>query len=175
MTLNIQHKTNGADHRAAVEDPIAEIRRLHANVLSQRTQVFAISGYDDRLHVRYKVLDPDRKREILNVPGETVEQGHAQLLIEACDDILYRYQDGEIRPFPQGRVGYRLDLANGVEATLADVMGWDDIRSAAQIVLRMFGDKPEVMNIHAISVDRWMRTLFDEADASAVGGPPVIR
>lgn len=175
MTLNIQPKPGpDADGEpCGAEDPIAEIRRLHAKVLSQRTQVFPIAGYDGRLHVRYKVLDPDRKREILSTSGWTTEQCHAQLLIEACDDILYRYDDGEVRNFPQGRVGFRIELGS-VETTLADVMGWD-VTSAAETVLHMFGDKPEVMNIHAVSVDRWMRTLFDEADEAVVGGPPITR
>lgn len=173
MTLQITQKPSLDQIEAEGDDPIATLRGLHRRLLAQKTQVFPISGYDNRLHVRYKVLDPDRKREILDEPGKTTEQRHAQLLAEACDEILYRYDDGRVDRFPQGKVTFRLEVGDS-DATLADVMGWETA-SVYATVLEMFVGKPEVMNIHAISVDRWMRTLFDDVDGAVVGGLQVTQ
>lgn len=171
--LPIVPKDTDAGQAPQHEDPVAELRRLHASVIAQNTETFPIGGYDGRLHVRYKVLDPDVKRAILNAPDQTTEQAHAQLLIKACDEILWRYENGEIGTFPGGKVTYAVEL--GESRSLAELFAWDDITSVAAAVLRMFGDKPEVMNLHAIAVDRWMRTLYDQADAAVVGGQPVTR
>ena len=179
MTLPIEPKTPVEAAAAAGEDPIAELRAIYDSVLAQQTEDFPIHGYDGRLIVRYRILAADRAREILNAPGETTEQRHAQFLLEACDEILYRYNDGEVRRFPQGKVTYRLELgADGTEpsdATLDQVMGWPPATDARQIVLDMFGGKWGELNRHAVAVDRWMTTLFDRAEQAAAGGQPVTR
>lgn len=177
--LQIRHKkpevpTPG--DREAI-DPIADLREQYQHVRKQGNETYPLPGWNGKLHIRYGVLDPDRKREILEGPVDrpelgTIEARHAQLLIESCDEVLYGKPDGEVISFPNGTVKLAAQIAPPARS-IAEVLGWDTIGSVHDAVLMLFGGKPEAMNMHAITVDRWMRTVYDQADEDTLGGPQV--
>lgn len=144
-----------------------ELRRVYNAIDDDQvqTKVFDVDG--SRAAIRYRRLLVEERTRALNGDGNLWER-NAQLLIEACDEILIRGEDGTLQPLLDGdrvtfdlRPGETIALHQALEEQEADVR---------RSVLRLFQGADAALLKHAGEVDRWMDSLEDRAAERFAGG-----
>lgn len=167
MTLNLEHKpANGTVPTGGALD---ELRAVYEAIDTgdDQTEVFPVPSTN--IEIRYRRLTIEKTREVLSLNGTEAER-HAQFLIDACDEILYRNPDtGELAPIVEGvKVTFDYRPEDGT-TPLHQVLG-HEVTDVRESVLRLFKGADRVMVLHARDVDAWMDTLHAESSEAFAGG-----
>lgn len=171
--LRFEHKPGGpggavADAEATSDNVIERLRRRREQLAQRTTEVFDVPGYGGELVCRYRRLTYDELRKVLFEGDATVVARNAQFLIAACEELLFRDDDGTLRPVREaGRVTYAqpLDITG---QRLAEVLGFEEDLVADE-VLTAFGGNELAMNEHAGEVHQWMVSANESDDETLVG------
>lgn len=167
MGLEVEPKPAGDGDQPAVEPgALDELRAIYDAIDTglDQTEVFDIPGTS--FAVRYHRLGYEESMKALSGDGSVWER-NAQFLIDACDEILRRGDDGKLQPV---KPGARVTFAWSPESEpLHLVLGRDepDIRRS---VLRLFKGAERVLLLHAQQVDAWMDRLQAETVEEFQGG-----
>lgn len=152
------------EQEAALDGPLAELRRQRQALVEQGTKEFAHPGYSG-LVITYRRLPSEDTQRILYDGEENPVERNAQLLIEAAERIVFRTGGEEI------------PIAGGYDRELADKMEIEtdpsaEMGEARQIVLGTFGGHEQPMLQHALEVYTWILTLRRAEDQRLVGESP---
>lgn len=163
----------GAGHErssglAALDRIREKVSRGEANA----TKDLDVPGYDGELAVRYKVLPFERAREIeLAAARDPSDYRELRVmcdeLIDACECVLWRGEDGQMHPLEDGAgrmVRYDARLAEGLGL---------DAREAREVILGVFAKPksvgrdraPYMVSAHFDTYLAWIRS------ARASGSP----
>lgn len=153
---------DGADE-SAPGGPLEKLRRQREQLAEHRTEDFEIPGYTG-FFMRAGRLGVDRSREVLNEPDTPSVERNAQLLIEACQALFYRDQDGTDTQLSDG---FDDVVAEGLGITINESA---DIGPARQVVLGIFDGNEHAVVLFAVAVYSWMVTLRAVEDEQALGG-----
>jgi hypothetical protein len=169
-SLHLQHVAPvGAVSQAEdAIDPLASIRRKQQALQHAQTEDFDLPGYDGELVVRYRRLGLDGYRKALIGSADTELDANIQFLIDACDGIYRRRDDGTLHPLWPDDVEHRPTDAPRY-GDMDDLLGLehDTVRRS---VLALFGDNELVVTEHSGMVEAWMRSLKAAEDRQAAGG-----
>jgi hypothetical protein len=169
MSIPLEHKPANGTVVAQSGGALDELRAVYEAVDTgeDQTEVFPVPSTN--IAVRYRRLGIEKTRQILNIDG-LEWQRHAQFLIDACDEILYRNPEtGELGPVLEGvRVTFDFRPEDGT-TPLHQVLGHEstDIRES---VLRLFKGADRVLVLHARDVDAWMDSLHAKQSEAFSGG-----
>lgn len=169
-SLHLQHVPAGGAITQAEDrlDPLASIRRKQQALQHARTQDFDLPGYGGELVIRYRRLGVQEFRQAIWGSAETEIDANLQFLIDACDGIYRRREDGTLHPLWPDDVEHRPTVAPRY-GDMDDLLGMehDTVRAS---VLALFGGNELAVNDHSGRVEEWMRTVQAEEDASLTGG-----
>jgi hypothetical protein len=169
-SLHLQHvPASGAVTQAEDHfDPLASIRRKQQALQQAKTEDFDLPGYGGELVVRYRRLGLDGYRKALIGSGDTELDANLQFLIDACDGIYRRRDDGSLYSLWPDDVEHRPTEAPRY-GDMDDLLGLehDTVRRS---VLALFGDNELVLTEHSGQVEAWMRSLKATEDRQAAGG-----
>jgi hypothetical protein len=164
MSLGIERKPDPEPEGA--RGVLDELRAVYDAIDTgeNQTEVFDVPG--TRFAVRYRRLGYEDSMKALGGDGAAWEC-NAQFLIDACDEILARAQDGTLEPV---KPGAKVTFAWAPDSEpLHAVLGRDepDVRRS---VLRFFQGAERVLLLHAQAVDAWMDSLLARAEEKFEGG-----
>jgi hypothetical protein len=171
VSLGLQHKApdsdNGGGPPVAPSPPagqnaaLAKIKRRREALRKASKQTFDVPGQRGELAVRIQRLDVDKQLAAYQ-DGELTWRAAAQLLIDGCDAMLWRDDDGNLHE-------YITDF--GTPASWVDVaaMSGETVENAHECVLDMCGSQQALLSFGR-RVDAWMASAEERADEELLGG-----
>lgn len=169
--LPIEPKDPGGAATAAEdagEDIVARIRRRHQQMAAASTRLFDLPGYNGEVVARYKRLTYEQLRKVLFQTDADVVGKNAQFLIDACDEILFREDDGTLTPVVAGcKTTFEFNLES--RHSFATVLGIEHIDTLHGQVVEAFAGNELALNDHAGQVHAWM-VAANALDEETVAG-----
>lgn len=158
---------------AAVNEAVEEggsvlerLKRRREQLGADRTEVFDIPGYNGELAARYKPVDFEMLKKLLNKIDRSKNPRiellvMADILIMACDEILVR-ADGKLGPLdPKADEPVRYD------DRLAEFFGFE-AANARQVVFGVFNNDIAIPSHHKEVLD-WMQGVTQENTEDLLG------
>lgn len=161
MGLNLEPIDDQASDGKPSLDPIAALRRRREKLATQDTQDFDVPGYGGHLVVRYKRLGLEDYRESLLASAPTELERNAEFLIRACVEFFHRDADGELHPLEPGHTTRYNELE--------EILGVENA-TVRENVMDLFAGNELKLAEHSEQVERWMRSINEDADEEFVGG-----
>lgn len=155
---------------AGPDGPVAKLRAQRQRLEAQRTQEFDLPGYTG-FYARYRRLRIEDTQQILNDPEAPTVEKHAQLLIDACEELFLRDDAGDHHVSD----GFDDDLADKLDIKVNEAA---EMGAARQVVLGVFDGNEHVLCQHARGVYAWMNMLRNEDEDRLLGeltGTPTSR
>lgn len=159
---------------------VDRLRAQREASLKPKTKTLPVPGWSGLLHVRYRPMEWEKVLDLLTsgvADAKAALESNSDALIDACDALLVRDDDGELTP-----------LADALRAQGEEVPGdqvrFDEVavdvldlkpheKTARATVLAIFAGavSPELaIAEHAVSLGAWMRGAEEEVDTSLMGG-----
>jgi hypothetical protein len=165
-----QAATNAGEQRS----PLDRLRSRYRELQGPQHKDLDVPGYQGDLVARYKLIDPDvakaRGRQLAKIPAEErLLIGAIDQLIEACDSIWVRNDDGDLEPLdPSSEIPVRYDQR------LAEILGIEGSpskpRQVVQGVFTVEGqlNRPALIS-HAEEVGLWMQDVDSHTQETFLG------
>lgn len=150
------------------------LRRKHQELTNSQTLDMPMPGYEDLLVVRYRVLDVQKELNQINrkAASEFSDAIVAQLfgtmdaMARACVEIFGKRGD-EIVPLAES-IGPDAPPVRYNQA-LAEFMGWEDVTSARDVIMRLFANNEPMIMEHGQRLSRWMSNTTRRVNDSFLG------
>lgn len=158
-------------------DLIQRLRAEREKALAPKVLTLEVPGWSGLLHVRYRPIAWDTILDLLGRAEATIAvaslNANTDALIEACDALLVKNDEGELIPLADELRAQGEDVHGDVrfDERAADALGLD-APTARATVLGVFGGcvSPELaVSDHAMRLGAWMRSTGEEVDASLLG------
>lgn len=151
--LGIERIPPAGQEPGVQDSALAKIRALYAQAKGQQHLDLPLPR-NPLLRVRYRAIDPDDLADT----AKTMQEVRQDVLIAACECILYRDDAGEFVPLTYGgepvRFDHRLSEIAGLGVPTVEQGG-----NARQVVIEAFRGAPSphmAITSHTNQLERWM-------------------